>query len=253
MNASLAGLEGQFMSKATPSNMFPGRDNLEGFEKSYLKKSRTWFGPDVVLLTATDEVKFVMKDWSQRPAVFRKTWCSVAARREIKVYEKLRGMAGVPQLISVLSQGFIMEWLDARPLPRRKMRDLLGMEFFTELEELVRQMHARGVAHGDLRRRNILRGVDGKPRLIDFETAVTSENIEQPGKVFRSVCEIDYITILKIRARYFPESVSPEEQEKLDQVPWHLATGRYIRQNLYGPLTSKGRRKRRKKRERENS
>lgn len=221
------------------------------FEKSYLKKSRTWFSPDVVLLTAPDGVKFVMKDWSARPTPIRQTWCTIAARREIKVYEKLRGMAGVPQLISELKFGFIMEWLDARPLPRRKMRDILGLEFFENLEKLVYEMHLRGVAHGDLRRRNILRGVDGYPRLIDFETAVHAGNAPDGGRVFKSLCVIDHITVMKIKARYFPENLTADEQNRLADVPWHLALGRYVRQNLYGPLTKKGRRKRSKKKQSE--
>lgn len=228
-------------------SLLPGVDSLDQFEHVYLKKSRTALGPDVVQLTAPDGVKFVMKDWSRRPWWSRQTWCRVAAHREIKVYERLRGMYGVPQLICTLGHhGFIMEWLDARPLPRRKMRDFLGLEFFVRLDELVEEMHRRGVAHGDLRRRNILRGVDGLPRLIDFETAVRKGAGEEGGRLFQAVCRIDKITVLKIRSIYFPESISAEDRALLDDVPWHLSAGRYVRQNVYGRFTKKGRRRRRK-------
>lgn len=203
----------------------------------------------MVELIAPDNVRFVMKDWSRRPFPFRHTWCRVAAGREMRVYEKLRGMQGVPQLISRLGAlGFVMEWLDARPLPTRKMSDLLGVEFFDKLDDLVAEMHSRGIAHGDLRRRNILRGVDGNPRLIDFETAVSTDDAEEGGRLFRAIAEIDRITVLKIRERYFPESLSEEDYQRLHDVPWHLAAGRFARKNLYGPLTKKGRRRMTKKR-----
>jgi len=241
------------MRTPQPNDMLPGPDNLEMFERSYLKAARKWFNPDVILLTAPDGVKFVMKDWSNRPLVFKHTWCRVAAAREIKVYEKLRGMRGVPQLICTLGQyGFIMEWLDARPLPRTKMRDLLGLRFFESLTDLVEQMHARGVAHGDLRRRNILRGLDGEPRLIDFETAVHANGSDDGGRVFKTVANVDHITIIKIRARYFPESLTDEEKRMLSDIPATLAVGRYLRQKVYAPLTRKGRKRIRRRADRPN-
>lgn len=237
------------MSTKSDGSMLPGRGNLDQFEKSYLKKAASWVGPDVVLLTAPDGVRFVMKDWATRPFLFRSTWCRLAASREIKVYQKLRGMKGVPQLICTLgSHGFVMEWLDARTLPITKMRDLLGLDFFDRLTEIVHEMHSRGVAHGDLRRRNILRGLDGLPKLIDFETAVHANNTPEGGWLFRAISGIDDITVVKIRARYFPDSVTSEERLLLDEVPWHLAWGRFLRKKVYTPFTKKGKRKRARKR-----
>ncbi len=236
------------MSIKPDFSILPGRDNLDQFEKSYLKKSRSWFSPDVVLLTAPDGIKFVMKDWANSPYFIKQTWCRLAASREIKVYEKLRGMKGIPQLICTLgSYGFVMDWLDARPLPTTKLRDLLGLHFFELLTEIVEEMHSRGVAHGDLRRRNILRGLDGMPKLIDFETAVHFNSGTGKNWLFHAISEIDNITVIKIRARYFPGSVTSEEQQILSAVPWHLACGRFLRKKVYRPLTIKGRRKRLRK------
>ncbi len=48
----------------------------------------------------------------------------------------------------------------------------LPLDFFDELEELVRVLHAHGVAHNDLHKeQNILVGPDGLPQLIDFQLA----------------------------------------------------------------------------------
>lgn len=248
MKAASSGLMTTFMNADTDCAIFPRRDNLDRYKKVYLKKAASWAAPDVVQLTGDDGIRFVMKDWSHRPLPLRETWCRLAAQREITVYEKLRGMHGVPQLICTLDKyGFVMEWLDARPLPRTRMRDLLGLEFFNHLNNIVEEMHKRGVAHGDLRRRNILRGLDGLPKLIDFETAVQAGKSADGGRVFRAMRNVDKITLVKIRARYYPESLTGEEKRLLHDVPWHLAAGRFLRKEIYGRLTRKGRRRRAKK------
>ena len=54
-----------------------------------------------------------------------------------------------------------------------EVTDLVAPEFVASLERAVRMMHARGVAHLDLRHRsNVLVGEDGEPILIDFASAL---------------------------------------------------------------------------------
>lgn len=233
------------MSTNTPTNHFliPNRKNLSKFKKQYLKKSRTAFTPDVILLEAPDGARFVLKDWSKRSAFARTVWCRFAACREAKTYELLKGMNGVPQLISRLdSLGFIIEWLDAKPLPSRKFRDVLGNDFFQTLDQILKEMHSRGVAHGDLRRRNILLGIDGKPRVIDFETALRGKN-----PFTRALANVDRITVLKIKTRYYPENTTEEDIKTLQNLPILLRIGRFLRQTVYGFFSSKKNRKSQKK------
>lgn len=235
------------MSETTPSHNFllPTRKNLHKFKKQYLKKSRTPFTPDVILLEAPDGARFVMKDWSERPPLVRAVWSRFAAGREASTYKKIQGMTGVPQLIAQLDPyGFVIEWLDARPLPSRKFRDVLGKDFFETLDAILTEMHRRGVAHGDLRRRNILLGIDGKPRIIDFETALRGKN-----PFVRALAKVDRVTVLKIKHRYYPENTTPEELKILKDIPWHLRVGRFLRQTVYGAFSSKKRRSLERKRQ----
>jgi hypothetical protein len=222
------------------------RDYIAECGRTYLKKSRTWFTPDVVLLEAEDGSRMVLKDCIDRPWLIRQTWCRVAMAREVAVYRRLEGMNGVPHLISrVDAFGFVMEWLDARPLPRRKNKEMISGHFFSELSTLVKELHARRIAHGDLRRRNILMGTDGSPRVIDFETAVRGSSLGHGGFMFRAIAKIDEITTAKIKGAYYPDELSPEEQALLGDLPWHLLVGRFVRQNIYGPLSPKRFKKRR--------
>jgi RIO-like serine/threonine protein kinase len=216
-----------------------------------MKTSARWFSPDVIRLTAPCGVQMVLKDYRRCPKLVRATWGRFVASREASAYQRLEGMKGVPQFIARLdAYAFAVELLDAKPLPRRKYRDQLGLRFFTLLENTVREMHSRGVAHGDLRRHNILIGSDGHPCLIDFETAVSVYHPIPVRFFFRMVREIDYITILKIRSRYFPEQISDADRKVLGRTPWHLKAGRFLRQRVYRPLTRKGSRQLRRERKR---
>lgn len=216
------------------------------FNKQLLKRSRTPFTPDVILLEAPDGARYVLKDFSGRSLAARLLWCRFAVRRETSAYQRLNSVAGIPRLASTASEdAVLMEWLDAQPLPRRKQKDLLGNRFFEKLNTLVEQMHKAGVAHGDLRRKNILVSPDGDPCIIDFETAVIRGGTIQ-RRIFDAICRVDRITVLKIKAKYYPEDVTPEEKVTLEDTPWHLKIGRFFRQRVYGGLSPKSRNKRSK-------
>lgn len=80
--------------------------------------------------------------------------------------EGLPGPDGrVPRRRDVL----LRSWVEGAPL---WAAERLPRDFFDRLEELVRALHARGVCHNDLHKENnILVGIDGGPRLIDFQLA----------------------------------------------------------------------------------
>ncbi len=95
-------------------------------------------------------------------------------RREHGIYQRLRGIAGVPECKG-LEQGehLLLEFIHgpslrvAQPAPAERER------FFAELRDLILAVHGAGVAHGDLKRKdNILMGPGNRPYLIDFGTAV---------------------------------------------------------------------------------
>lgn len=225
--------------------LLPAPDNLHLFEQKPLKKSRTWFTPDVILLTAPAGERYVLKDFTRRPGWARRLWCRASVHRETRAYQHLHDLGGVPALVTRLSRdSFVMSFLDASPLPRRRFRDVVGLEFFVQLDELLRQMHGRGVAHGDLRRKNILIRPDAQPCLIDFETAFCRGAGKIRTQIFEGVARIDRLTVLKIKGRYFPDQLTDEERILLNEAPWHLRAGRFLRKRIYGPVSPKRLKKR---------
>lgn len=104
-------------------------------------------------------------------------------RREERALAALRGLDGVPQAaeawtLPALPEGsagesFVRSYVDGAPLHRCER---LPLDFFERLEELVRELHARGVAHNDLHKeQNIVVRPDGRPALIDFQLASVHE------------------------------------------------------------------------------
>lgn len=76
----------------------------------------------------------------------------------------------------------------------------LPLDFFDELERLVRTLHAHGVAHNDLHKeQNILVGADGLPQLIDFQLASLHA---QGSRLFASRMRDDLRHLAKHRRRY---------------------------------------------------
>ena len=94
-------------------------------------------------------------------------------RRERAVYERLDGIAGIPRSYGLIGDGLALEYI-AGPSLREHEALLADREaFFAKLLTTVEAMHAAGVAHGDLKRKdNIIVGPGERPYLIDFGVAV---------------------------------------------------------------------------------
>ena len=96
-------------------------------------------------------------------------------RREHRAYRRLAGVAGIPQCHGLLED----RWLVLDFIEGEAFRNALpGPEFFARLLETIQAMHARGVAHGDLKRKsNLMVDTQGRPVLLDFGAAT----ILRPG------------------------------------------------------------------------
>jgi predicted Ser/Thr protein kinase len=136
----------------------------------------------------------------------------VLLRRERRALEALDGLRGVPRLVrdascvaapsldgrapradAVLVRSFVA----GAPLHRCER---LPLDFFERLEELVRALHTRGVAHNDLHKeQNVVVGEDGRPGLIDFQLA----SVHRPGSRALRVRALDDLRhVAKHRRRY---------------------------------------------------
>lgn len=211
------------------------RQELSRAKRAWVHEGRRILQADVLGYEIGD-TRIVVKDFARRPWFIRWFWGRWVLRREWRRLEQLQGIDGVPRLLGwVDCDAFAMEWIDAQRLPHRKDNQL-GPEFFDRLRLLVEQMHARGVGHGDLRRKNILVGSDGKPHLVDFATAFVLGPSRRSRCLFEKICEIDRLTVLKLKEYYCPESLTESERSQLEAQPVALRIGRILRKKVYRPL-----------------
>jgi serine/threonine protein kinase len=94
-------------------------------------------------------------------------------RREAAVYARLAGIPGIPRSYGLLDGRYLLLEHVPGPSYRGAQTNLVDREqFFALLLETLRAMHAAGVAHGDLKRKdNLLVGPGERPYLIDFGIA----------------------------------------------------------------------------------
>jgi serine/threonine protein kinase len=93
-------------------------------------------------------------------------------RHEYEVYKKLGDFAGAPTCYGLIDdQYLVLEYVEGRTI--RKKRPLDEEEFHARLFDYIRSMHAKGVAHMDLKRKdNLLVKSDESPCILDFGAAV---------------------------------------------------------------------------------
>lgn len=98
-------------------------------------------------------------------------------RHEYEVYCKLGDFAGAPACHGLVdNQYLVLAFVDGRTI--RQKRPLDEIEFHQKLFDHIRTMHAKGVAHMDLKRKdNLLVTADEMPCILDFGAAV----IRKPG------------------------------------------------------------------------
>mgnify|MGYP000512244350 FL=1 len=97
-------------------------------------------------------------------------------RREHRAYQRLKGLDGVaPCHGLVFDQYLVLAFVEGVPLSSASPPP---ERFYTALLQTIQAMHQRGVAHGDLKKKdNILITPDGHPVIVDLGTAV----LQKPG------------------------------------------------------------------------
>ena len=163
--------------------------------------------PDVLLVRDAGR-EYVVKDYAPRGPWVRATIAPWINNREIRAYQRLAGHPRVPRLLGRIDPlAFAVEYRPGRPMSRR-LADEVSPRFVDELEDAIRSMHARGVAHLDLRHRtNVLEGEDGHPVLVDFASAVCF----RPGgwaarQILPLLARIDLRALRKWKARLRPRA-----------------------------------------------
>ena len=147
------------------------RDELRAAKATLLSRGGLR-NPDVLLVEREGE-RLVVKDFAPRGPLVRAFLGPRIAAREARAYQVLEGHPAVPRFRGWIdSLAFAVEYRPGQRMSRR-LAAALPAEFLARLEAALREMHARGVAHLDLRHRsNVLLAEDGSPVLLDFGSAV---------------------------------------------------------------------------------
>ena len=138
------------------------------------------------------------------------------ARRELKALNKLQqaqvAEQQVPRVLHAAQGRVVRSYIPGKPLHIHRKPSVV---FFTELKELLTQIHRAKVTHNDLAKEpNILVTDDGRPALIDMQLASCG------GLFYKTRCREALRHILKHQRTYQPQSLSDAELEILANKLW---------------------------------
>jgi RIO-like serine/threonine protein kinase len=148
-----------------------GRAELERCQSQLLNRGR--FANSVVRRYRVGDGEWVVKDFLPKAWVVRNTYGRRMIRRELAALERLAGVRGVPQDAFLVDRHAIAYRFMAGATLAFSAAGELPASYFEALERLVGEIHARGIAHLDIRyRQNVLVLADGTPGVLDFQSCV---------------------------------------------------------------------------------
>ncbi len=141
-------------------------------------------------------------------------------RREVRALKTLEELPRIPDFLGFpKTYSFAMEHCEGQTL-REIDPDILTPDFFKELAELVRAVHAHGIVHSDLKRKeNIMVSPSQEPILIDWGTSFQFKPGFHPVNnwFYRQFKQIDLNAVSKLKDNYCSELVEPEDKQRLQE------------------------------------
>lgn len=187
------------------------RGTLPRAVAGFLKRG-AWNKADV-LLAVTREGRFAVKDYAAKSWWVRATGAMQLAR-EARAYELLQGVGGVPRLRRRIdSRAIAVEYVEAVRLPKfHKLSRRPGL--VPMLEELLDEVHRRGVVHNDIRSRdNLLVTPAGRVYLIDFSSASCFEKSGFRRRLLMPILEkSERRALLKWKCALAPDTMTERDR-----------------------------------------
>lgn len=167
-----------------------------------------------------------------------------AIRREARIYDRLGGIAGVPRSFGLAgARHLVLEHVPGATLRQGSTALDDRDRFFARLLDSIRAMHAAGVAHGDLKRKeNTLVGPDESPFIIDFGVACLLEpDARGAGRLrFELTRQMDLNAYIKLKYGARTDEITPsdaalykplliERIARRARAPWQFLTLRRAR------------------------
>lgn len=128
-----------------------------------------------------------------------------AIRREHRIYSIVDGIPGIPHCFGLIDgDTLVLEHIAGATFRRgeNQLKDWDG--FFARLLDTLHGIHARGVAHGDLKRKdNLLIGPGERPYIVDFGVASIEKPAAMPwsNAIYRWMHQYDYNAWVKLKNR----------------------------------------------------
>lgn len=212
------------------------RTELEGLVQEYIRRDVLW-KPDILLIKK-DAHLAVVKDYAYQPFLYRFFVGIVANSREIRVYQRLKGVAGVPTVYGRVDRyALVLSFVRGRNAAKCVPGELKD-SFFRRLRESVDEIHSRGIVLCDLRNaRNIMIDEDENPVLIDLCTAFSRGRRLNfiRNFIFDIFYQDDLLGIAKLKVSLAPHLLTEDERQKLQnglrfqrQAIWLRNVGRKI-------------------------
>jgi hypothetical protein len=180
---------------------------------------------DLSVVHVGDE-DLVLKDYHHKKGAWRDLLGVTATSLEARALRALEGIQGVPQFRGRPDRfSVLMTYLTADRATRLDPRVNGNREFVEDLARIVREMHARGVVHLDLKHRsNVLVGEDGRPVVIDFESALTFDPKRWYNRLLlRPLRKLDELALLNWKRRLCPAMLT---QRQARQAKWLRRLGK---------------------------
>ena len=97
-------------------------------------------------------------------------------RHEARVYQQLQKLEGIPVCYGLIDRQYLaLEFINGEPI--RNKRPINNERYFKSLFEIIEQMHIKGVAHMDLKKKDNLLVTHGdEPCVLDFGAAIIRKN-----------------------------------------------------------------------------
>jgi len=184
-------------------------------------------------LVAKDGKKYVFK--LSRLGILRPLKLSGLMKRvtahEARIHKTLEGLRGVARLAKQVGDDCLLrEFVEGRTLDRNP--PFLRPDFFDEFFEIVKAVHARGVALVDIaKKENVVVTEDGRPFLIDFQISIQRSCGRGPISFLwncfvRRMQRADVYHLFKHKRRIRPDLITQEELNTYCRKTWshHLYT-----------------------------
>lgn len=138
-------------------------------------------------------------------------------KNEYEVYRRLEGINGLPKCHGMLQgQYLVLEYIEGVSLRTAELTD--RVHFFASYLDIIKQVHQRGVAHGDMKRKENLLVVNGcEPYFIDFGVAIIRKDGFHPLNhfLFNFARQMDYNAWVKHKYRGDYSNITDEDRAYL--------------------------------------